>query len=141
MSVVLRASGPNFDVDAFVPHDDWDIANFFRRGEPVLPDSQHDWGTRKESGLYIVVSDADMRDLPAQVADAIAFLSEYSDEIRRLVDFPGVEGVELDFGIERRDTATQYDRFPAELVRLAGACGLALELSQYPISDDEPLTE
>jgi len=29
----------------------------------------------------------------------------------------------------------QSDRFPAELVRLAGRCGIAVELSHYPVSD------
>lgn len=141
MSAVLRASGPDFDVDAFVPHPDWTIANVFHRGEPRLPHSQQDWGTHRHSGLYIVVSDADLRDFAGQVANAIEFLSAYAEEVRTLAGWPGMDGVVLDFGIERRDTATQCDCFPAELVRLAGACGLALELSQYPISSDEPTPE
>jgi hypothetical protein len=51
-----------------------------------------------------------------------------------LVGFPGVAGVVLDFGVAWRDVAARSNQFPADLVRLAGACGIALELSHYPFS-------
>jgi hypothetical protein len=69
------------------------------------------------------------------VTDAVAFLSEHDAEVRRLVSFPGVTSVVLDFGLAWRDVAAQSDQFPADLVRLAGACGIALELSHYPVCD------
>ncbi len=62
--------------------------------------------------------------------------------MRRPVEWPGVQAVDLDFGIERRDVAVQCDRLPPELVRLAGSLGLGIELSQYPpaveAADAEP---
>jgi hypothetical protein len=37
----------------------------------------------------------------------------------------------LDFGIWRRDAFAQCDHFPAELVRVAGALDMGLELTVY----------
>ena len=48
----------------------------------------------------------------------------------------GVEGAELDFGIERRDVAVQCDTLPAPLICFAGALGLAIAMSLYPEMDD-----
>jgi hypothetical protein len=87
--------------------------------------------------VNIRVSDADFDDLAQQVQDVIGFLGRYADDVRRLVAFPGVEGVDLDFGIRRRDVAGQYDSFPPGLVSLAGSLGLGLTISHYEISDPE----
>lgn len=139
MSALLRASGPDFDVDAFVADCGWRIARVFHRGDARANLPRARTGERKyeESGLNVVVSEAGLDDFAAQITDAVAFLSEHDAEVRRLVDFPGVTGIVLDFGVARRDVAAQSDQFPADLVRLAGACGIALELSNYPISDGD----
>jgi hypothetical protein len=90
--------------------------------------------------LNVAVSEAGFHDFAAQVSDAVAFLLEHDAEVRRLVGFPGVAGVVLDFGLAWRDVAAQSDEFPADLVRLAGACGIALGLSHYPVSDGNAAT-
>lgn len=136
MSAVLRASGPDFDVDAFVADCDWNIAKVFHRGEARNP--RRTERKCQESGLNVVVSVAGFHEFPKQLEDAVEFLTRSAAEVRRLVTFPGVTGVVLDFGIAWRDVAAQSDQFPAELVRLAGACGIGLELSHYPVSEDEP---
>jgi hypothetical protein len=64
----------------------------------------------------------------------IAFLERHAEEVRRLVAFPGAEGVELDFGIARRNVAAQSDWFPPRLVSLAGSLCLGLTISHYAIS-------
>ena len=138
LAVVLRASGPDFDVDAFVADCDWDIAKVFHRGEALLPKTQPDGRKREESGLNAVVSEAGFHEFAEQLEDAAEFLTKSEAEVRRLVTFPGVTGVVLDFGIAWRDVVAQSDQFPAKLVRLAGASGIALELSHYPLSDAEP---
>ena len=135
---MLRASGPDFDVDAFVAACDWHIAKVFRRGEPLLPATRPDGRKHGQSGLNVVVSEAGFHQFAEQVRDAVEFLADGGDEVRRLVNFPGVAGVVLDFGIARRDVVAQSDQFPADLVRLAGACGIALELSHYPVGDGDP---
>lgn len=77
------------------------------------------------------MSDAPDTNLAAQVVDAVSFLRSHDAEIRRLIQFPGVEGVTLDFGIARRDVAAQFDYLPPELIQLAGSLALGIELSQY----------
>jgi len=50
----------------------------------------------------------------------------------RLVGFPGVENVSVDFGIEERDVAAQSERFPPNLLRMLGSLGIWLEFTLYP---------
>jgi uncharacterized protein YjeT (DUF2065 family) len=133
LAAVLRASGPEFDVDAFVADCDWRIAKVFHRGDAVLPRIRPEGRKCAESGLNVVVSEAEFHQLPEQVKDAVEFLTGNAQEVRRLVGFPGVVGVVLDFGVAWRDVVAQSDRFPAELVRRAGACDIALELSHYSL--------
>jgi hypothetical protein len=133
LAAVLRASGLEFDVDRFVAPCDWRIDKVFHRGEARGPTTRPGGRKNEESGLNVLVSDADFDRFAEQVRDAVAFLTDGAAEVRRLVTFPGVTGVVLDFGIAWRDVAAQSDQFPAELVRLAGASGIALELSHYPV--------
>jgi hypothetical protein len=85
----------------------------------------------------VLVSNADFNEFPRQVEEAIAFLLSNREQVSRLSEFSGVEGPTLDFGIARRNVLLQCDCFPAELIRLAASCGLAIELSQYP-TDESP---
>ncbi|QBB72215.1 hypothetical protein ELE36_18610 [Pseudolysobacter antarcticus] len=87
---------------------------------------------RIENGVaHFYVSEAGFDDLAAQVSGAIEFLRANTAELRLMISENGASGV-LDFAIEWRDVAVQYDRFPADLVSAAGSLGLALELSHYP---------
>lgn len=133
MSVVLRAYGTSFDVDAFLADYTLPICAVKRRGEPVYPASRPNGHQHSHSGIHVSASDADFGEFPRQVEDTIRFLRANGEQIRRLCEYPGVEDVTLDFGIERRDVAVQCDHLPAELIRLAGSLGLAIELSQYPV--------
>lgn len=81
------------------------------------------------------MSEAPFTDLPGQVQDAMAFLADHAVEVARLVAFPGVEEVVLDFGVARRDVAVQTDRLPTELIRAAGRLGLGVDLSSYPTEE------
>jgi hypothetical protein len=135
MSTVLRAYGDNFDVDAFLADCTLPVCAVKRRGEPLLPTSQPDGRRHERSGVHVSVSDADFGAFPQQVAEAIKFLRSEAECIRRLCEFPGVEDVTLDFGIARRIVMAQVDYLPPDLLRLAGAFGLGIELSQYSVSD------
>jgi hypothetical protein len=137
VAAVLRASGPDFNVDAFVASSEWRFTSVFRRHTPAPPAPRPACRRPEGSGFNVAVSNAGLHDFPQQLADAVAFLTERGDEVRALVNFPGVSSVVLDFAVAWRDVAAQSDQFPARLVGLAGACGIALELSHYPVSDGE----
>jgi hypothetical protein len=138
----LRAYGGDFDVDTFLAGCTLPICAVKRRGEPVLPSSQPNGRRHEWSGVHVSASSAGFDEFPQQATEAAAFLRAEFSQVRRLCEWPGVEGVTLDFGVERRDVAVQCDILPAELVRVAGSLGLAIELSQYPavaeVQDAEP---
>ncbi len=133
MPTVLRAYGAEFDADAFVAGCNLPVCAVKRRGEPVFPASQPDGRRHEWSGVHVPTSDADFSEFQRQIEESVAFLRDHEAEIRRLCEFPGVEGVTLDFGINRRDDVwVQCDRLSAALVRLAGSLGLEIEVSHYP---------
>lgn len=79
----------------------------------------------------MVASEAGMDNVLQQIKDAIHFLKINHDELAKLQAFPGAETVCLDFGIEDRDVGLQCDRFPPELLRLAGNLGIGIEITRY----------
>jgi hypothetical protein len=82
---------------------------------------------------HFLVSEASFDDLKAQIKDTLAFLQLHRADMVLIMGKSGANGV-LDFAIEWRDVAFQFDNFPAELVREAGNFGLSLALSHYPAS-------
>ena len=71
-----------------------------------------------------------------QIKDAVAFLKDKdnSKQISILADYPGVEGLNLDFGIARKDRdkfPVKWYNFPPEILRLAGNLGIGLEITFY----------
>lgn len=89
----------------------------------------------EDDAAHFDVSEADFNNFQAQVKDAIVFLQLHKEDVKLLLREPNASGA-LDFAIEWRNVAAQFDSFPAALVREAGSLGLALELSHYPISED-----
>jgi hypothetical protein len=132
MSCVLRAKGVSFAVDEFLARSALKPIAIFRRGEPRLPKSQPEGPKLNASGFHVVASEADFSNLQVQIADAIHFLEQNQGELTRLVAFPGVETLSLDFGIEERDVAAQSERFPPNLLRIVGHLGIWLEFTLYP---------
>ncbi|MDR2328370.1 MAG: hypothetical protein LBE58_02100 [Comamonas sp.] len=88
---------------------------------------------RLENGTaHFLVSDCDFDDVPGQLQDALAFLSDHAAEISQLMLNPN-SAATLDFAREVRGEGFQYLAFPAVLVQRAGALGLGLEISLYPV--------
>lgn len=114
---VLRADGEAFDPGAF-------LSRFPIPGASV-----------RGAGFSALVSDRPGDDLPGQCCDAVSFLRANAAALRELTPLLGTEGVALDFGVWRKDTLSQYLRFPAELVALAGALCIGLEISVYAAND------
>ncbi len=135
MSAVLRAHGEGFDVELFLAESSLEPDNVYQKGAPVVSDKENGL-PRTTSGFSLTVSRADFSDLETQIREAILFLDEYEDELRRLGKFDGVEGVSLDFGVERRDVAAQTDVFPSDLLWRAGALDIWIAITHYAIVED-----
>ena len=69
------------------------------------------------------------------------FLCNTKPRSVRCARAPGVEDMRLDFPvnlrIDRETVMAQFDYFSPELVSLAGALGLGLEISIYPVDLEE----
>ncbi len=132
MACILRAWGRLFEVDQCVAKLKLDVTKVYRRGEPLFR-TQPRGARQRFSGFNAVVSDGERSQLARQFRDAGRFLSTHSSQVRRLRRWPGVEGIDLDFGVEwKRDTVVQSSRIPEPLVALAGKLGLSLEITMYP---------
>jgi len=132
----LRAIGVHFEVDAFLADADLVAEATFHQGEPQLagvPGS----APHVASGFSVRVSAADVDDLPGQIADALVFLNEHEDELRRLGSFAGLEEVFLEFAVRHRSDAVQSDIFPAELLWRAGALDIDLVVTRYAMPETE----
>ena len=132
---VLRVSGKYFDVDQFLRESPWVPRAIFRIGEPRVPTSQPDGPVSRQSGFNLNASNAEFSELQKQIDDAILFLRSNEKELVRLRDFPGVEGMCLDFGIEERDVPAQSEAFPPELLFLLSQMGISLAFTLYPSQD------
>ena len=140
MSCVLRARGISFAVDEFLAGSALKPIAIFRRGELRLPASHPEGPKLCASGFHVVASEADFSNLEIQIADAIHFLEHNQGELTRLVSFPGVENLSLDFGIEERDVAAQSEHFPPNFLRIVGNLGIWLEFTLYPCQEPNAAT-
>jgi hypothetical protein len=86
---------------------------------------------RLESGTaHFQVSQCDFEDFPGQVDDALSYLKQNARDLERLLK-AGAEG-SLDFAVQSPVQGFATRSFPAALVSLAGALGIALDFSVYP---------
>jgi len=119
MSCVLRVSGKGFNVDAFLADSPFEPDDVFEKGESL-------------TGFNLTVSAASPEDLETQVDDAMRFLDEHEEELRRLTGFDGVDIAFLDFAVRWRDVAVHVDTFPSDFIWRAGALDISLTVSHYP---------
>ena len=136
MSCMLRASGDNFDVDAFLSTCALEPVAIFKKGEPRFKASQPDGPKLQSSGLNFEASAADFSELEIQMEDALLFLQEQHAFITGLREFPGVESVCLDFGAEIHPPGWCSFNIPSKLMLACGSLGVSLKLSVYPIEEE-----
>ena len=132
MACLLRARGAEFDVEAYLAGSPFAEASSYRGGDPTVGA-----GRRQTAGFTLAVGPARGGDLDSQVEQAVEFLDQHEDELRRLGRYPGVEEVELDFGIAWREGSSQTDLFPPELLWRAGALDIALRVTHYLTQQQE----
>lgn len=137
MSCILRASGVDFDVTAFVASCELEPLKVFKKGEARYPASQPEGPTRERSGINFEVSDADFSELELQMQEALTFFQQHEIFISALKAFPGVENVTIDFGAEIHPLGWCSFNFSSDLLLAVGRLGISLELSVYPIGDED----
>lgn len=135
MSCVLRAYGAEFDVDDFLRNSPFKALVVVHRGDKRAHGSKLSDLRYDRSGVNISVSTCDFSDLTGQIKDATQFLNDNAQELRRLRDLPGVEGIDLDFPVEERDVIFQRDAFPPHLLAHMGELRIGLVVSRYPAPD------
>jgi hypothetical protein len=129
--VTLRASGAHFDVDAFLQETDVTPAIVFRRGEPRFPASQPNGPVMDASGMNVGVSDAEFGNLEQQTRETLQFLADNFAMLEHMANYPGVDGLELDFAVSGSDTFVENYRFSPELLEQIGRLGITLCVSRY----------
>lgn len=127
--VTLRASGAHFDVDTFLLESDVTTAVVFRRGDPRFPASQPNGPRLDFSGINIGVSDAE--NLEQQTREALRFLADNFAVLKRLANYPGVDGLELDFAVYGGDAFVESYRFSPELLEQVVRLGITLCVSRH----------
>ncbi|HEX8464425.1 MAG TPA: DUF4279 domain-containing protein [Abditibacterium sp.] len=133
MGCIFRVGGEDLDVDACLAQCHFETYSVYRKGEARGIKGR----VHQHSGFGVAVSEADFGDLKQQIEDAIRFLESNEAELKKLQEFPDVQGRVLDFPVEDRDVAVQCDVFPARLLKLAGDFGIDIEITRYPISSNE----
>jgi len=96
---MLRCSGESFDVDAFLTTSKWKPHPIWHKGEYKYKNSKR--GKRLHSGFNMPISKDG--DLPIQIKHAKTFLKSNYDELKRLSEYPGVEIIQIDFGLQLFD--------------------------------------
>lgn len=139
MSCVLRAEGQSFVADAFLASSPLRPDAVYKKGDPI-PARGAASSLRTWSGFALTVSRAGFDELDRQIQDAIEFLDEHEDELRRLGGFQGVESVSLGFGARLLYVAAQTEAFPSDLLWRAGALDISLEITHYAIAPEAPAT-
>lgn len=128
--------GKNFDIDEFLAKSKLRGFTKVYKGEPRFKSKPN--GEKVEhSRIGIQTSKAGFHELEKQIKDTIRYLKRHKDKLSHIKQFSEIDFATLDFGInlriDKKKVLLQSDRFPNELLKLAGEIGLDIELSIYPI--------
>ena len=136
MSCNLVILGEHFDIDAFLAKSKLRGYSKNYKGEPMFK-SKPDGRKLAHSQVGIQTSKAGFDNLEKQIKDTTQYLKKHKDKLCHIKTTQGIELALLDFGIalriDRKKILMQTDRFPNELVKLAGEIGLDIELAIYPV--------
>ena len=134
MSCVLRAHGTEFDVESYIGGSPLAVDSHWIRGAPRVALQSRPDRTSASSGIRVIASEAEFDAFPEQVKDVQSFLATNREALLQLIHFPGVEGAELDFGIEIHPPGTASCSLPPQLMEVASSLGLSVTISVYPVN-------
>lgn len=134
-SCILRVSGkkydpiPDLEKTELAPHP----YKAWCSGDKVHPNSsikrKYEYG-----GFSCEAADTKSEKLSKQIKKTIKFLKNNESNLKSLFSNTAIEQKTLDFQINLRinkKTWGQFDRFPPELLFLAGKLGIGIEISLY----------
>lgn len=131
MSCNLWVAGTNFDVDNFIKETGIEVFHISYKGVPRYKEHP-DKLIAKHNAFSARASNAGFHEFRQQVADAIKYLNENRDKLKRIKQSDEIEYANLDFGIWRwPDKPVQSFYFPPELLALTGELGLSIEIATY----------
>ena len=132
----LTILGESLDIDAFIAKSKLRGYSKHYKGQPMFK-SKPDGKKLLHSRVGTQTSKADFNNLNKQISDTIKYLKRHIDQLNIIKQTKGIDLAVLDFGInlriDKKKILLQSDRFPNELLKLAGEIGLDIELSIYPI--------
>jgi len=128
--------GKDFDIDAFLAKTK--LKGFFKKHRGELLFEKLPKGRKTQhSRIAIETSTADFDNLDKQIKDTIRYLKRNKEKLKYIKKVKDLELAVLDFGIklkiDGKNVVMQSERYPAELLKLAGDIGLDIETSIYPI--------
>ena len=141
MSCILRVSGKELVPSALLRGTPLTIDRQWNRGEPRRTSGPGAAKLQEYGGFTIVLSEEDGDRVPAQIDDALAYLSTNAVYLEPILSHQSVESRYIDFawwfpvGVD--GPAAQCCRFPVELLALCTKLRLGLEVSVYATADEE----
>jgi len=136
MPCILIILGRDLDIDAFLSKSKLRGFSKSYKGEPMFK-SKPEGRKLERSRVGIQTSKAGFDDLDKQVKDTIRYLKRNKEKLSYIKKVKQIELAVLDFGInlqiDRKKILMQSERYPNELLKLAGDIGLDIETSIYPI--------
>lgn len=140
MSCILRVGGTELVPSVLLRRCPLAIHRQWNKGEPRRPRGPAAARLQEQGGFTIVLSEADGDRVPAQIDDALAYLSANATELEPLLHHESVESRYIDFAwwfpVNADGPAAQFSCFPVELLALCSRLGLALEVSVYASAEE-----
>ncbi len=123
------------DIDAFVAKTRLRPYKKTYKGQPRFK-TKPEGEKIRYSLLSIETSKANFSDLNKQIKDTIQYIKKNKKKLAHISLTKEIEHATLDFGIDlridKKNVLIQSDKFPSDLLKLAGDLGLDIELSIYP---------
>ena len=129
--------GKKLNIDSLIDEGKLDGFSKIYKGQPKY-DSKPNGLKVEYSAIAIQTSKAGFDDLDQQIIDTLRYLKRNKAKLTRVRKFKNIDIAFLDFGIKLRidndKTHLQVDKFPNELLRVAGDIGLDIEISIYSMT-------
>lgn len=134
LGCTLQVSGVGFNSNAYLSESHFRQDNILFNEVLGLPDEIRAKINREKSHEAIVltmfestillITVSEKVDIISQVEDAISFLKEYRNELKRLKFYPKVEMVAMKFASERNENLSNFHDFSPEFYDLISELGI-----------------